>query len=171
MNVIVAVDENYAIGYGSKLLARLPHDMKRFKAITSGNVIVMGKNTYFSLPARPLPDRKNIVLTSHPELFPEKHEDLILFSSMGEFLFKAKELESDDREIYICGGSQVYKELLPYCKKALVTKVLARFQADSWFPNLDSLPEWEKMNETEAIETNGYKIKFIDYVNNGVVNI
>lgn len=170
MNVIVAVDENYAIGYKNNLLARLPHDMKRFRALTSGNIVVMGRNTYFSLPSRPLPQRENIVLTSRPDLFPEKHDNLLLVSSVAELLNTAKKLEADDREIYVCGGSQVYKELLPYCKKALVTKALARFKADSWFPNLDSLPEWEKVNETETIETNGYKIKFTNYINNGAVN-
>lgn len=161
MKLIVAADQNFAIGRDNKLLCRIPADMKRFRAITTGHIVVMGRKTYLSIPSRPLPDRTTLVLTSRPQELPEVR----CFSALEDFLAFAKNAEE---EIFVCGGSSVYEQLLPYCEKALVTRILHEFEADSWFPDLDTLAGWERVNETECVETNGFRIKFVDYVNHGV---
>ncbi len=164
MKIIVAADKKFAIGKDNKLLARIPHDLKRFKAITTGNVCIMGRNTYISLPVRPLPDRTTLLLTSKPEEFPE----VKCFSSLEELMPYVRELEAQGEEVFVCGGEQVYRTLMPYCDKALVTKIMSEFEADTIIPSLDDEADWELVNETEEIETNGFYIKFVDYVNNDV---
>lgn len=161
MIAIAAVDENFGIGYDNRLFARLPADMKRFRALTTGNTIIMGRNTYESLPSRPLPDRDTLVLTHHPELFPE----VMCFDNIEALLRHAKTVDND---VYVCGGGNVYETLLPYCRKAMLTRVMGTFPVDAWFPNLDLHPSWQAVNETDSIETGGISIKFVDYVNNSV---
>ena len=161
MNLIVAVDKNYGIGKNNALLAHIPEDMKFFKSKTIGKTIVMGSNTYLSFPKRPLPDRENIVLTSKPSKFPE----IKAFESIGELF----EYISDRHEdVFVCGGSTVYLQLLPYCEKAYVTRIDESFDADAFFPNLDELNDWEKKEESAPVESNGYKITFAVYENSNV---
>ncbi|MGN0596059.1 MAG: dihydrofolate reductase [Ruminiclostridium sp.] len=164
MKIIVAADNKWGIGKDNNLLARLPADMKRFREITTGNTIVMGSKTYMSFPKRPLPDRVNLVITSKPSLYPEVR----CFESVDAFLVFAKECKE---EIYVCGGGMVYKELLPYCEKAVVTRVLHDFEADTFFPNLDEDKDWEIAERSEITETNGFNIQFVDYVNRNVKSI
>ena len=159
MNLIVAVDRNYGIGKDNKLLARIPADMEYFKEKTMGKTIVMGSSTYMSFPKRPLPNRENIVLTSKPENYPE----VKCFESIGEFF---EYIKGRDDEVFVCGGSTVYLQLLPYCEKAYVTHIDDEFEADVFFPNLEELEQWEKVEESDVIETNGYKITFAIYENN-----
>ena len=161
MTVIVAADKNFAIGKDNGLLARLPEDMKFFKEKTIGNAVVMGSKTYMSFPKRPLPERENLVITSEPEKYPE----VKTFTSVEEFLAYA---EASEKEIYVCGGGMVYKELLPYCEKALVTKIDYIFEGDTFFPDIDKLPEWKLTEESEPVETNGYTIRFTTYENTSV---
>lgn len=164
MKIIVAADNKWGIGKDNNLLARLPEDMKRFREITTGNTIVMGSRTYMSFPRRPLPDRVNLVITSKPSLYPEVR----CFESIEAFLAFAKECKE---EIYVCGGGMVYRELLPYCEKAVVTRVLHDFEADTFFPNLDEDKDWEIAGRSEIAETNGFNIQFVDYVNKNVKSI
>ncbi len=161
MNLIVATDRNYGIGKNNQLLAHIPADMKYFREKTTGKTIVMGSNTYMSFPKRPLPDRENIVLTSKPRNYPE----VKCFESIGEFF---EYVNDRDEEVFVCGGSTVYLQLLPYCNKAYVTHIDEEFDADVFFPNLDELPQWEKTEESGVIESNGYKITFALYENNDV---
>lgn len=161
MTVIVAVDKNFAIGKDNGLLARLPEDMKFFKEKTIGNAVVMGSKTYMSFPKRPLPERENLVITSQPEKYPE----VKTFTSIEDFLSYA---EKSEKEIYVCGGGMIYKELLPYCEKALVTKIDYIFEGDTFFPDIDKLPEWRLTEESEPVETNGYTIRFTTYENTSV---
>lgn len=161
MTVIVAADKNFAIGKDNGLLARLPEDMKFFKEKTIGNAVVMGSKTYMSFPKRPLPERENLVITSQPEKYPE----VKTFTSIEDFLSYA---ESSEKEIYICGGGMIYKELLPYCEKALITKIDYIFEGDTFFPDIDKLPEWKLTEESEPVETNGYTIRFTTYENTSV---
>ncbi len=161
MTVIVAADKNFAIGKDNGLLARLPEDMKFFKEKTIGNAVVMGSKTYMSFPKRPLPERENLVITSQPEKYPE----VKTFTSIEDFLSYA---ESSEKEIYVCGGGMIYKELLPYCEKALITKIDYIFEGDTFFPDIDKLPEWKLTEESEPVETNGYTIRFTTYENTSV---
>lgn len=161
MTVIVAVDKNFAIGKDNGLLARLPEDMKFFKEKTIGNAVVMGSKTYMSFPKRPLPERENLVITSQPEKYPE----VKTFTSIEDFLAYA---EKSEKEIYVCGGGMIYKELLPYCEKALITKIDYIFEGDTFFPDIDKLPEWRLTEESEPVETNGYTIRFTTYENTSV---
>lgn len=161
MTVIVAADKTFAIGKDNGLLARLPEDMKFFKEKTIGNAVVMGSKTYMSFPKRPLPERENLVITSQPEKYPE----VKTFTSIEDFLSYA---ENSEKEIYVCGGGMIYKELLPYCEKALITKIDYIFEGDTFFPDIDKLPEWKLTEESEPVETNGYTIRFTTYENTSV---
>lgn len=157
MEIIVAVDENFGIGKDNNLLARISPDLKRLRNFTVGNIIVMGSKTYMSFPKRPLPDRENLVITTKPENYPEVR----CFTSVEDFLEYSK---TADKTIYVLGGGQIYKQLLPYCDKAHITKILHSFEADTFFPNLDEDEEWMISEEGEVIETEQYPFKYVTYV-------
>lgn len=157
MEIIVAVDENYGIGKDGDLLAHLSPDLKRLKAMTVGNIIVMGSKTYMSFPKRPLPDRENLIITHHPENYPE----IKCFTGVDGFLEYSK---TADKPIFVLGGGSVYEQLLPYCEKAHITKILHSFEADTFFPNLDNNPDWEKENEEEIVTGEKYPFKYVTYV-------
>lgn len=157
MEIIVAVDENFGIGKDNNLLARISPDLKRLRNFTVGNIIVMGSKTYMSFPKRPLPDRENLVITRSPENYP----DVKCFTSVEEFLEYSKTV---DKPIFVLGGGQIYKQLLPYCDKAHITKILHSFEADTFFPNLDEDEEWMIAEEGEVIETEQYPFKYVTYV-------
>lgn len=157
MEIIVAVDENFGIGKDNNLLARISPDLKRLRNFTVGNIIVMGSKTYMSFPKRPLPDRENLVITRSPENYP----DVKCFTSVEEFLEYSK---TADKPIFVLGGGQIYKQLLPYCNKAHITKILHSFEADTFFPNLDEDEEWMIAEEGEVIETEQYPFKYVTYV-------
>lgn len=161
MNLIVAVDRNFGIGKENRLLAHISADMKYFREKTTGKTIVMGSTTYMSFPKRPLPNRENLVLTSKPENYPE----VKCFESIGELM---EYIRGREDGVFVCGGSTVYLQLLPYCKKAYVTHIDEAFEADTFFPNLTELPQWEKIEEGSAIESDGYRIVFTVYENNDV---
>lgn len=139
MNMIVAVDENWAIGNKGDLLVRIPADMKMFRQETLGKVVVLGRKTMDTFPGGlPLKGRTNIVLTRNPEY---KIKDAIVVHSVEELLEELKNYDTED--IYIIGGDSVYKQMLPYCDTAHVTKIDRAYEADSYFPNLDASGEWE----------------------------
>lgn len=146
MNIIVCVDANWGIGYKNELLVRIPSDQKFFRETTTGKVVVMGRKTLDSFPqGKPLKNRTNIVITSNKEL--EKRDEEIYVNSVEECLELLKNYNEDD--IYIIGGASVYKQFLPYCSKALVTRVDREFSADTYFPDLDKDPEWKITKESD----------------------
>lgn len=158
MKSIVAVDKNWGIGKEGKLLTHLPGDLKYFKEMTKGKVVVMGRATFESLPGKkPLPDRVNIVLSRNPEF----SGDCIHCKSMGE-LFKVLE-NYDMEDVYIIGGEDIYRQFLPYCDCHLVTKIDSCFEADKHFENLDVRGDLELTNESCENEENGHKYKFLEY--------
>lgn len=161
MNLIVAVDRKYGIGKNNDLLAHIPADMKFFRETTTGKIIVMGSSTYMSFPKRPLPNRENLVLTSKPENYPE----VKCFENVGELFAYIRDRHED---VFVCGGSTVYLQLLPYCEKAYVTHIDEEFDADVFFPDLSELENWEKTRESEVVESNGYNITFAVYENNDI---
>ena len=145
MNLIVAVDENWAIGNKNSLLVSIPNDQKFFRQETTGKVIVLGRKTLETFPGGlPLKNRTNIILTSDPNY---QVKDAIIVHSIKELLEELKKYSSDD--IYIVGGSSVYEQMLPYCDVAHVTKIDHAYVADSYFPNLDELPEWKITADSE----------------------
>lgn len=145
MNLIVAVDKNWAIGKNNGLLVRIPGDMKFFRETTTGKVVVMGRKTLESFQnAQPLKNRTNIVLTAQPDY---QANGAIIVHSMEECLEKLKAYPPED--IYIIGGESVYRAFLPYCTLAEVTYIDYSYEADTHFPNLDEDPEWELTGETE----------------------
>lgn len=142
---ILSADRNWAIGYKNNLLVRIPNDMKNFRKITTDNVIVMGRKTLESFPqGQPLPNRVNLVLSKDASY---QVKGAITVTSI-EALFT--ELDKyPDKEIYVVGGGSIYKQLLPYCDKAIITKIDEAYEADTYFTNLDELDEWEITEESE----------------------
>ncbi len=139
MNLIVAVDENWAIGKGNDLLVSIPQDMKFFRETTMGKVVVMGRKTLESFPGgQPLKKRTNIVLTRDKNY---QVKDAIVLHTVEEVLEELKKY--DEEEIFIIGGESIYRQFLPYCKLAHVTKIHHAYEADTYFPNLDEMDDWE----------------------------
>lgn len=145
MNLIVAVDKNWAIGYKGKLLISIPEDMKFFRETTTGHTVVMGKNTLLSFPnSKPLKNRNNIVIALEKGFTVEGATTVY---SIEEALEEVKKYDSDD--VYVIGGGSIYKQLLPYCDKAYITYIDHSYSADTFFPNLDEDDEWEITSESE----------------------
>ncbi len=164
MKAIVAVDRKWAIGKDGNLLVRLPGDMKNFRRITTGNVIIMGRKTLESMPGgKPLPNRETWILTRN-----ESYEaPCQIFHDVRNLLDTVRTEEAeygdDGFAVYVCGGAEVYRQLLPYCDEALVTKIEAVFPADRHFPDLDMNPDWELAAESEPMEDGGIRYRFCTY--------
>lgn len=145
MNMIVAVDKNWAIGCDNKLLVSIPADMKFFRETTSGHVVVMGRKTLETFPnGLPLKNRTNIVLTANKDY---NGKGAIVVHSMDELMEELKKYDSDD--IYVVGGGKIYEQMLPYCDTVHVTKIDHAYEADTWFPNLDEDEAWEVTADSE----------------------
>ncbi len=135
ISIIVAVSDDLGIGKDNELLWHLPEDMKRFKKMTLGNTVIMGKKTWESLPKRPLPGRKNIVLTD----IPNEHIDGSITSySIEDALSKCEEGEN----IFVIGGGTVYRQFMPICDRLYITHVHKKTPADIYFPEIDPA-QWE----------------------------
>ena len=159
MKAILSADRNWGIGNGNKLLVSIPSDMKFFRQTTTGKVVVMGRKTLESFPnGQPLKNRTNIVLTSNPDY---KVKDAVIVHSKEELL---KTLEQYDSEnIYIIGGESIYRMMLPYCDTVFVTKIDRAFQADTFFPNLDEMEEWQMTEEGEEQTCFDMEFRFTKY--------
>ena len=159
MNAIVVVDKNWGIGKANGLLFRLPLDMARFRQITLGKVVVMGANTLASFPnGKPLVKRTNIVLCPERKI---EQEGIIQAYSMDELLQILGEYDSE--ELFVIGGAQMYRTMLPYCHRIYVTKVDEDGQAEVFFENLDKLPEWKCVSAEPAITDNGHSTRYTIY--------
>ena len=145
MNLIVNVDKNWAIGYKGKLLVSIPEDMKFFRSVTTGKVVVLGRKTLATFPGGlPLKNRTNIILTRNEDF---TVKDAVVCHSVKETLEELKKYPSED--IYIIGGDTIYRQFLPFCDVAHVTRTEHAYDADAWFPNLDEDPEWELTGQSE----------------------
>lgn len=159
MNLIVAVDDQWGIGKDGDLLCRISTDLKRFRSITSGNVLVLGRKTLESFPKKkPLPNREHVLLTKNLEY---KAEGVTFCNSIEELPCVLEGF--GEKDVFVAGGGSIYQQLLPYCDKAYVTKIHDTFPADTYFPNLDLLSEWEIVEEGEEQEDNGVKFSFVLY--------
>ena len=160
MNIIVAADQNWAIGKDNKLLISIPADMKFFRTTTTGKVVVMGRKTLESFPGgQPLKKRTNIVLTRDKNY---KVKDAIVVHSIEEVLEELKKYDSED--VYVIGGDSIYSQMLPYCDTAHVTKIDFAYEADSYFPNLDEDPEWKIAEESAEQTYFDLEYTFVKYV-------
>lgn len=160
MNIIVAVDKNWGIGKDNKLLVSIPSDMKFFREETMNKVVVMGRKTLESFPnGLPLKKRTNIVLTKDRNY---KVKDAILVHSVEELMEELKKYDSED--IYVIGGDSIYRQLLPYCDVAHVTKIDYAYEADSYFPNLDEMSDWTIERTSEELTYFDLEYMFVKYV-------
>ena len=156
---IVAVDNNWGIGFNGELLERIPDDLKRFKQLTDDSTVVMGRKTWDSLPKKPLPNRFNIIVTSQEV---DDNDIDIKHSSMEEVkAFLGLDLGIP---VFIIGGGMIYRELLPYCQEVYVTKILKDHDnVDTYFPNLDEMEEWEQDESSETYNYNGVNYQYQHY--------
>jgi dihydrofolate reductase len=141
ISIIVAIAENNAIGKDNKLLWHVSSDMKRFKKITSGHKVIMGRNTYLSLPVRPLAGRTNIVISDKPG---EKFEGCITVNSIRQAL----EMCPPDEECFIIGGTMIYREFFGFAEKLYITRILKSFEADTFFPEINP-EEWKETSRED----------------------
>lgn len=159
MKLIVAADKNWGIGYNNKLLVSIPNDMKMFRQETTGKVVILGRKTLATFPGgHPLKNRTNIIM-SRDESF--QAEDAVVVHSVEEVLEAVKKYDSN--QVYVIGGDSIYKQLLPYCDTALVTRIDHEYSADTYFPNLDESDEWVIASESEEETYFDVEYKFVKY--------
>lgn len=145
MNIIAAVDRNWAIGYKGGLLVQIPADQKYFREMTKGKVIVLGRKTLETFPnAIPLPQRTNIILSEDKDFLVRGG---LVVHSIKEAREELKKYREDD--IFIVGGSSIYQQFLPYCNVAYITKIDYTYQADRYMPNLDQDRAWQIAADSE----------------------
>jgi len=143
ITIIVAIASNYAIGKDNDLLWHISEDLKRFKALTEGHYVVMGKKTYFSLPFRPLKERTNMIITDVPD---EKIDDCLMAYSIEDAISKM----DDKKENFVIGGGSIYKQFITVANKLYITRVEKDFEADTFFPEI-SLSKW-RLSEKITID-------------------
>lgn len=155
ISIIVAIAENNAIGKENKLLWHLSDDLKRFKKLTSGHTVVMGRNTFLSLPNGPLPNRKNLVISNIPG---EQFEGCTMAYSIVDGL----EMVNGEKEVFIIGGGMIYKQFLPHASRIYLTVVHVDIDGDTFFPNIN-YDEWNEVHRerVESSEKNQYTHSFI----------
>ena len=163
MKIIVAADSRWGIGKNNRLLVSIPSDMRFFRETTSGCTIIMGRKTLESFPGgKPLKNRRNIVLTSDPAYAVPDAETA---SSVEEALALVRD-EDPDR-VFCIGGSSIYRQFLPFCDTAFVTKIDHVYEADSYFPDLDADEEWEITSESEEQTYFDLTFHFLTYTSRG----
>ena len=163
ISIIAAVAKNRAIGYENKLIYWLPNDLKRFKALTTGHTIIMGRNTFLSLPKGALPNRRNIVLSrtafSSPDLN-ALYPGCDVYPSLEEALKHC----TPDEDIYIIGGASVYRQALKIADRLCLTEINdTPEKADTFFPPYDDWKE-ESREDHEKDERHEYEYSFVDYI-------
>ena len=163
ISIIAAIDQNHAIGLNNRLLCHLPNDLKYFKRVTAGHSVIMGWRTYESLPVKPLPDRKNIVLCDLINV--STPAGCILVSSIEE----ACKCCNGAEECFVIGGAMVYHQMMPLVQKLYITRIHHEFEADVWFPEIKA-DEWQLQSaeRNEPDEKHLYTYSFEVYTRVGV---
>ena len=155
MQAIVAVSQSWGIGKDGRLLFRLSADLRRFKALTTGRTVVMGRKTLQSLPGgKGLPNRRNLVLSRRMDYAPENAEAVTSVEAL---------LRTAGEDAFVIGGQQVYEQLLPHCERVHVTKVLADAPADAFFPNLDEDPAWRIASVSDVLTESVISFQYVEY--------
>ena len=157
LSIIAAVAKNRAIGYKNKLIYWLPNDLKRFKALTTGHTIIMGRNTFLSLPKGALPNRRNIVLSRSAKVF----EGCDVYASLEEALAHC----TPDEDIYIIGGASVYRQALKIADRLCLTEIDdTPTEADTFFPSYDEGWKEESREDHPIDDRHDFPYSFVDYV-------
>lgn len=169
---IVAIDNNWGIGYDGELLERIPEDMKYFRELTENNIVIMGRKTWDSLPTQPLPNRDNLIISSKLHLDYNKYQDYAVGTQNMEntklilaMLKHNYAIQSDNKDIFIIGGGSIYEQLLPFCDTVFLTHIGKDHKnVDTYFPRIDKDPEWEIDTCTELRESiTGIPYAFLTY--------
>ena len=161
MNAVVAVDNHWAIGNKGSLLVRIPMDQKYFRQMTIGKVVVLGRKTLATFPnGLPLPGRTNIIMSRNQNL---KVKGATVVHSLEELMEELKQYASED--VFVIGGDDIYKQLVPYCDTVYATRIDYRYAADAYFPNLDDLPSWTLTEEGEENTYFDLEFTFCKYEN------
>jgi dihydrofolate reductase len=158
LSIIVAIAQNHAIGKNNDLLWHISEDLKRFKKITLEHTVVMGLNTFYSLPVRPFPKRRNIVIVDDENVKIEGCE-------MAYSIQEAVDLCDENKENFICGGASIYRQFLPLADKLYLTVVYKNFEADTFFPEIN-YSEWKLIEESEKMfdEKTGLSFAYLTYL-------
>ena len=159
LSIIVAVAKNNVIGKDNQLIWHLPEDLKRFKEITSGHTIIMGRKTFESL-GRVLPNRKHIILCNDMEMDIDNENVEIL-----DDISKLDKYINSDEENFVIGGATIYKLLMPYVNKLYITKINQDFEGDVYFPEIKEA-EWKEISKEKGLKNdeNPYDYEYITYV-------
>lgn len=161
MIAIVNVSPDWGIGKDGRLLVAVKDDLRRFRRLTEGKTVIYGRKTLSTFPnAKPLQNRRNLILSGRRGYEVVGAE---VCRGLAEVLEKVKDTPAD--EVFVIGGASVYRQLLPYCERAYVTKTFIDVPADSFFPDLDAMPNWEQTAASDVREENGITYQYIDYVN------
>ncbi len=153
ISMIAAIGKDMELGYKNQLLCHLPKDLKHFKETTSGHTVIMGRKTWESLPKRPLPNRRNIVMTNSSQN--------IAGAEVAHSLAEVVEMTKDENEVFVMGGASVYELFMPCCDKLYLTKIVSNFEADVFFPEID-MAKW-MISEIEFVpkdEKNEFDLYF-----------
>lgn len=157
LSIIVAVAQNYAIGRDNNLLWHISADLKRFKSLTTDHAVIMGRRTYESLPKKPLPKRRNIILTHDADFQPEGVE-------VAHTLQQAFALVRNEEEAFVIGGANLYQQILPFARRLYVTWVYSDFDADAYFPQIDkSVFRLISQTSKETDDASGLIYNYADY--------
>jgi len=161
MNAIAAVSLNWGLGKDNALLFHISEDMKRFRALTAGGTVIMGRKTLDSMPGgKALPKRRNIVITRDMAF---ARENVEVAHSVEEALAMAAGDDLD--KVWVIGGGEIYKAMLPHCRLCYITRVYAQPESEVFFPDLDTMSNW-KILRSEAIQNDGeLDYQFVDYIN------
>nr|WP_317323975.1 dihydrofolate reductase [uncultured Flavonifractor sp.] len=155
MDLIAAVDQNWAIGRDGDQLCYIPADLKHFQALTTGHAVLLGRKTLTTFPGgRPLKNRRNLILSRDPGFAPEGAE---VFRDVDSLLSAAP------ADAFVIGGESVYRALLPHCDRAFITKLDKAWPADAFFPDLDADPNWAVTEEGERQEHEGISFRYVTY--------
>ena len=163
MILLYAVDANWGIGYKNDLLVKISEDLKDFKKLTTGNIIIMGRKTFESLPdSKALPNRINIVITKEESY---SSEGIEVVHSIDELFELLKEIDPNNEKVrYIIGGGSIGRQLLPYCTMGYITKIFKSFEnVDISLPNLDLYDDWEIARESSVRKQDDLEYKYVEY--------
>lgn len=159
MNAIVAVDEHWAIGNEGQLLERISADLRRFKALTTGHPVILGRKTLQTFPGgKPLPGRENLIMSTTMDAAPEGAK---VFRTLDDLLAYAP------ADSFVIGGESVYRALLPYCDAVYLTRIHRSYPADAFFPDLDAAKEWEITASEGPLEEKGVEFSYLTYTKRG----
>ena len=164
ISAIVAVDNNWGIGYNGDLLERIPEDLKYFKELTTSHVVVMGRKTWDSLPKKPLPNRHNIVITNTETPYTENNTFFCNLDCIINSSWSILQKLNDEDNWFIIGGGSIYNQLLSICDRVYVTKIYKDHDnVDTYFPNLDKSEEWAPATCGQLLTHNDLTYQFWQY--------